>query len=283
MFIDLFGYRIYWTVPVAIILVFFILFILKKIISYRRESKAVYSLSVITDWQRENIPSILRKRISESQDEDNILRLCNYIENNTYWNDEEILEIDEDLVMDATFMLLNEVGELMCEDMGVKNKNRAILILVAIDFINGSLDLSSGRIEEWMDDALPGETGDDSSKYSEQRAINLYASTLERVADNYINHVIDAIPQITDAFLPLRGLTVDEFIDIFTETTELEDVYDINDKTANVIAYALYDQIAGLLERYQGKTVNNYYSSYIRALAVVLNKMTYPEIVSTIV
>lgn len=283
MYVDLFGYRIYWTVFALITIIMVLGFLLYRIISYLRESRAVYSLSVITDWQKENIPSILRDRIEQAQDQDNILRLCNYIENNKYWNDEEITEIDEDLVIDASFMLFNEVGKLIADEMNIVNKNRAILILTTIDFMNGSLDLSSGKIDEWMDDALPGATGEKGEDPSVKRSLQLISSSIDRTGDKYVSATSEGIPLITDAFAPLRGMDVDRLADAFDEAFVCDDIKKLSEATSRIATYSLYDQIGNLLETYEGETINNYYSSYIRTLAVVLNKMYYPEIIETII
>lgn len=279
MYIDLLGYRIYWTFFVLIIVLTLLVFIGIRVFSYRREAKAVYTLSVITEWQKNNIPSILRGRLGQSIDEDNILRLCNYIEQNKYWNDEEMLEISEDVVIDATFLLFNEIGELL-EDLNLVNRNRAILILVTIDFMNGALDLSEGKISEWMDEALPG--SDPTGYSSPEKAMQLFTSTIDRAGSQYVDMDLNRIPLTAHAFSPLRNMEVDVLGDAIDDVSDAEKLSNCSEKTRDVIAYCLYDQILELLHQYDGDTVNNYYSSYIRALAVDLNNEDYPNIIDSL-
>lgn len=281
MYVDLFGYRIYWTVFALVFGLIALAFVLLRLRSYLKESKAVYSLSVITDWQKENIPGILRSYVEHLDDPDKILMLCNYIENNTYWNDEEILEIGEDVVMDATFIIINEIGKILAGGLNVKSKNRIVLLLVTLDFMNGSLDLSSGKIENWMDSAFQGGEVDGDEDLG--KVWELYFNSIDRVGQQYIDKVLEGIPRITSAFDPLAGLKTEELLTALNDVIDAVKFSDLSERTVFILSCCLYDQIGSNLERYSENTVNNYYSSFFRAFAVLLDKASYPEIVSSIV
>lgn len=283
LYVDLFGYRIYWTVFALILIIFAIVFILIRLFLYRKEAKAVYKYSIITDWQKKNIPDILRKRLDDfnEKDQDNILRLCNYIENNYYWNDEEILEINENLVIDASFSLLNEISDLMINGLSVENKNRIVLLLTTIDFMNGSLDFSSGKIDNWMDEAL-SDGGAPNKDKNVQRVIELLYSSVDR-AGKYVDTMLNRVSYETDAFLPLKGMNLDEMADAIYEIVDKNDVKKVENKYLEIAALCLFDQINELLKNYKENTINNYYASYLRAMAVSLDKNYYPEIIDTII
>lgn len=283
LYIDLFGYRIYWTVFALILIIFAIVFILIRLFLYRKEAKAVYKYSIITDWQKKNIPDILRKRLDDftEEEQDNILRLCNYIENNHYWNDEEILEINEHLVIDASFLLLNEISDLMVKGLSVENKNRIVLLLTTIDFMNGSLDFSSGKIDNWMDESL-SDGGASNKDKNVQRVIELLYSSVDR-AGKYVDTLLDRVSYETDAFLPLKGISVDEMGDAIFEIVDKNDVKKVENRYLEIAALCLFDQINELLKNYNENTINNYYASYLRAIAVSLDKNYYPQIIDTII
>ena len=278
MRVEVFGYYLY---PLFFVYLFGIpLAITAAIILFKRfrASKAVYSINVITDWQKDNIPFILRKQVGVFTKTELVNDICDYIQYNEYWNDDEMLEIDESIVMDSVKALLNEVYEVFISD-----PNKAVLILNTIDTMNGGLDLSSGRITEWMDDALPGQGTDYGMTDSDAKLFVLMVSTVVRANDLYTRSGIDKIPAITDAIEELVGLSITQLDMVAERIEEASNFEDISDRDLYICKCCLMDHVLNLFKKYNDITINDYYLSYIRALACVLDKQSYPDIVSTIV
>ena len=278
MRIELFGYYFYPAFFITLIGV--PLLIVLTIILIRRlsERRQVYSTSRITSWEKKYIPAILKKEKREAQNEhyEEILNgLIEYVEECTYWNSDELLEIDVDAIIILTSILFDEVKEQHAED-----PDKSVLLLHAIDNLNGGIDYDQGK--HWMADDMAQLNNHEKMGIDEAKALALCESSVERTIDEYVDLDSNKIPLITKAYNEMIGLTREDFGSALRDIEHCIDFTDMKEATYNILELTMIDLIDKIITTQENDYFDGYYLSYFRTLASIIDRQLYDDILKTI-
>ena len=278
MRIELFGYYFYPAFFITVIGVPLLVVLLIILIRRLKERRQVYSTSRITSWEKKYIPQILRKEKREAQNEhyETILDgLIEYVEECTYWNTDELLEIDIDAIIILTSILFDEVKESHVED-----PDKSVLLLHAIDNLNGGIDYDQGK--HWMADDMAQLNNHEKMGIDEAKALALCESSIERTMDEYVDLDSNKIPLITKAYHEMIGLTREDFGSALRDVEHCIDFTDMKEATYNILELTMIDLIDKIITSQEKDYFDNYYLCYFRTLASIIDRQLYDDILKTI-
>ena len=161
-------YRIYaplFLLILAVIIVISIILglIMKVVSSHKTKVKASFydNFCRITQWQRQNIPAILNKYNATKENK----YILKYMNNNTVWYTDEILDVDSDIIIRMDSILFEELQAN--PDPTDNDKNLySFLLLSTIDRMNGGPNFDENGYEPWISaDIIPDVSISDALKH----------------------------------------------------------------------------------------------------------------------
>lgn len=278
MRIELFGYYLYPAFFITIILVPII--IVGSIILIKRliERKNVYNSSKITSYEKKHIPPLIEseKDVTDNEEYIKILdELEDYIKECTYWNIDELLEIDKDAIILLTSLLFDEVKE-----NHKKDPDKCVLLLHAIDVINGNYDYETKS--QWMADDMTELNNHYKMGADEAKLLFLCESSLERIIDMYVNIDSNKIPAITDAIPELIGTERENIASAMRDVEHCIDFTELKSATFNMLELSLIDMLDNVINTQEKDFFDEFYISYFRSLACIIDRQLYDNILKTI-
>lgn len=283
-FIEIAGYRFYpaFLLLLALIpiLVFLSVFLIRKF-RIIKEKRQVYSTSKITTFEKKYIPQLLDYEIKDAEDDgDNdyaasIEDIKDFVIKCTYWNNDELLAINQDSILILTSILFDDIKANY-----TRNPDRAVLLLHSIDNINGGMDFSENS--DWMPEDMPAIENSDKMEKNEARALELAKTSLNRAVQNYLNDDTDEIPITSNAFESLRGVSGSRLVAALEDIITTDSFYNLKDDTYEILSGSLIDQIDQLISEETNDYFDEYYLAYFRLLASLIDRQTYNEILKTI-
>lgn len=278
MRIELFGYYFYPAFFITIIGVPLILAMLFILIRRLKERKAVYSNSVITDWQKKHLVKIIDNNIEKTSNSKYVEILeeaKDFITDCKYWNNEEMIEINKDMVVLLSLIFFEDV-KMNYKD----NPDRCVLLLNAIDAMNGGVDANLKK--HWMEDDFPELENDEAMTRDETKLLCLCNTAVSRAMTNYINPDSQNIPKLTLAFEDLIGMETEDFGSVSRHILHCRDFTTLKNSDYRIIAMCLIDMIDEEFKKLKDDYFEPYYLCYFRALACVLDHNLYDYILDTI-
>ena len=278
MRIELFGYYFYPAFFITLIGVPLLIVLTIILIRRLKERRQVYSTSKITSWEKKYIPPILKKEKREAQNEhyEEILDgLVEYIEECTYWNTDELLEIDIDAIIILTSILFDEVKEEHGED-----PDKSVLLLHAIDNINGGIDYDLGH--NWMANDMAQLNNHEKMGTDEAKVLALCESSVDRTINEYVDLDSNKIPLITKAYHEMVGLTREDFGSALRDIEHCIDFTDMKEATYNILELTMIDLIDKIITTQEKDYFDEYYLSYFRTLACIIDRQLYDDILKTL-
>lgn len=278
MRIEIFGYYVHvllFVIIFAVILVGVLSFIL---IRRLKERKQVYTTSRITDWEKNNIPKLLRKEIDSVNDADytnKINKIINYIQTCDYWNNDELIELDKDSILLITSILFDYVKENHSS-----NPDKCVLLLHTIDNANGGIDFSNGN--NWMSEDFQMQKNSGKMSDDESRAILLCQNAVTKAYEKYINTDTDAVPLITKAIPELSGKKYEQFQSAVDDIAVCKGFDSMKESTYNMTEICLIDEIDKFIEVEEDDYFDEYYLCYFRVLASLIDRQPYDEILESL-
>ncbi|WP_286078002.1 hypothetical protein [Thomasclavelia cocleata] len=278
MRIELFGYYFYPAFFVTIILVPIIIvgavILIRKLI----ERKNVYSSSKITSYEKKHIPPLIEaeKKLTNNEEYIKILdELEEYVKECTYWNIDELLEIDKDAIILLSSLLFDEVKE-----KHKKDPDKCVLLLHTIDIINGNYDYETKV--QWMADDMTELNNHYKMGQDEAKLLFLCDSSLERLIDEYVNIDSNKIPAITEAIPELVGLEREDIASAIRDIEHCIDFTELKSSTFNILELSLIDMLDKVINTQEKDSFDEFYISYFRSLACIIDRQLYDAILKTI-
>ena len=243
-----------------------------------KERRQVYSTSKITSWEKKYIPTILQKEKREAENEyyEEILEgLIEYIKDCTYWNTDELLEIDVDAIIILTSVLFDEIKKDHIED-----PDKCVLLLHAIDNINGGIDYDMGH--NWMANDMAQLNNHEKMGSDEAKVLALCESSVDRTINEYVDLDSNKIPLITKAYHEMIGLTREDFGSALRDIEHCIDFTDMKEATYNILELTMIDLIDKIITTQEKDYFDEYYLSYFRTLACIIDRQLYDDILKTL-
>lgn len=278
MRIELFGYYFYPAFFITLIGVPLLIVLTIILIRRLKERRQVYSTSRITSWEKKYIPVILKKEKREAQNEHyekTLEGLIEYVEECTYWNTDELLEIDIDAIIILTSVLFDEIKKEHTED-----PDKCILLLHAIDNLNGGIDYELGK--HWMADDMTQLNNHEKMGIDEAKVLALCESSVERTINEYVDLDSNKIPLITNAYSEMIGLTREDFGSALRDIDHCVDFTDMKEATYNILELTMIDLLDKIITTQENDFFDGYYLSYFRTLACIIDRQLYDDILKTI-
>ena len=278
MRIELFGYYLYPAFFITVIGVPVLVTLLIIFLRRFKERKQVYSTSIITTWEKKHIPELLNKEIDESDSEEYseiINNLKEYVQTCDYWNTDELLEINKDSIIILTSILFDEVKE-----KHASNPDKSVLLLHAIDNINGGIDYEMGK--NFMEEDMSQLNNHEKMGVDEAKVLSLCETALNRVISEYVDLDSQKIPIVTEAISELIGVEREDLGSALRDVLHCIDFTELKESTFDMLELALIDMIDKIIESHQEDYFDQYYLSCFRTLACVIDRQLYNDILKTI-
>lgn len=278
MKIELFGYYFY---PAFFITVIGVPILIAFIIIFARRFKLkrkVYSNSLISAWQKKYIPKIIDNEISEATNSQYIQILKDgkdFVVNNKYWNNDEMVEKNKDSIVLLTKLFFDKVRREYKED-----PDTCVLLLNTIDIMNGGIDADIKS--HWMSEDLQYFENDERMTKNEGRLVCLCATAIHKLLEEYVDDDIGRIPQLTLAIDELKGEETEDIASVERHLLHCTDFTDLSNSDYDLITRALFDLIDKEFKQQRDDYFEPYYLCYFRALACSIDKNLYDDIIDSI-
>jgi hypothetical protein len=266
------------------------LLLIRNIFKEKKQEEKVNDKYKITQWQRKYLCQLIKAYLKDNDLEDDFDYLMKdfekYVKESTYWNLDELLELSDDMVKNITIILF----EVAQESYSLRHFDDAVLVLHAIDFINGGMDNPDYFDGEypWIGEDIPEMRNYQDMTDEEARTLYIYESAVEELY-SFVDPDIDKIPEGENVLSFCKRLSKKDMEDAVTDLCGVIDILNLTDKTRDVTAKSLFNSISYLLGDIFNEDGDNYvqyvdeYRRYqIRALASVIDKQLYSDVVASI-
>lgn len=263
---------------------------LVNILNNKKQENNINEHYEITTWQRKHLCRLMTEYIEDNDLKnaflDTISELRKYINDNKYWNLDELLEIDDNIVKYTTLLLF----EIAKQEYVDNHNDNAVLILNAIDFINGGMDNPDyyDGPYPWIGEDIPEMRNHQDMTDEEARTVYIYESAVEDLY-SYVDDDLDKIPEKSDVLDFCKRLSKQDIQNASGDLCSIIDILEINTKTRDVVAKALFNSISTLLgsvfddeDSDNVKYMDEYRRYQIRALAAVIDNQLYSDVVDSI-
>lgn len=287
------GDNMYLIYPPALILFFIVFFAIAgsvavvNILKNKKKENTAYKYYEITDWQRNKLmPLVKRHNKIEDAYRGDVEWIQSYINKNKYWNIEEILEdapSSKTVMVMSIYMLEAAIGEYSLEHF-----NNAVLILHAVDFLNGGMDgdIYDGDYQ-WIGDEIDSLKNHTDMTDEEARTLYLYASAVINLID-LCDEDLEKIPDEIDVEPFCKTLSLTDMELAADELDQVVDIHNegISDETRDVVSRGLFNNIsillAEILDDDDVKFMDEYRRYTLRALVACIDKQPYSEFIETV-
>ena len=283
-------YPAFFITVIAVIIIIIAVLIIKNIMKNKKQENSINKNYEITIWQRQHLIQLMNEYIKDNNIDattlDIVSELNIYMKNSKYWNMDEIIEINEDIIPYSTLILF----QIAINKYSDNNMNDAVLILHALDFINGGMDNPDYYEGEypWIGEDIPELRNHKDMTEEEARTIYLYASAIEDIL-RLVDSDIGKIPENLDVLSFCKRLSQKDIENASGDIGSVIDFLEINQKTRDIAAKALFNNIIILLGDIFDKDSKNYeknideYRRYtLRALATAIDGQLYSDIIKSI-
>lgn len=274
----------------AMFVALLIVIALVNILNNKKQENNINEHYEITTWQRKHLCRLMTEYIEDNDLKnaflDTISKLRKYINDNKYWNLDELLEIDDNIVKYTTLLLF----EIAKQEYLDNHNDNAVLILNAIDFINGGMDNPDyyDGPYPWIGEDIPEMRNHQDMTDEEARTVYIYESAVEDLY-SYVDDDLDKIPEKSDVLDFCKRLSKQDIQNASGDLCSIIDILEINTRTRDVVAKALFNSISTLLgsvfddeDSDNVKYMDEYRRYQIRALAAVIDNQLYSDVVDSI-
>lgn len=283
----------YIIYPATFVLIFIVMVVIMLIVFFinRHKEKKMEKMNDdcfrITQWQRKHVGRLCKDYVKDNEMgpfEDSIKKLDDFILNSTYWNPEEMLEIDKELIKNATYIMFFVAQE----SFELKQFDDAVLMLHAIDIMNGGPDNPDYFEGEypWIGDEVPELKNSDEMSEEEMRTMHLYASALEDLV-SFVDEDLGKIPESVSVPEFCKRLSLTDMNEAREDVYSAIDIHALQDETRDVIAKALFNSVSitwgeVLDGTGQADSIDEYRRYPLRALAAAIDNQMYSEVIDSI-
>ena len=278
MRVELFGYYLYPAFFITVIGVPLLIVGLIILLRRLKEKRQVYATSIITTWEKKYLPKIIEKEKKTTDNESYIAilnELKEYIADCNYWNTDELLEIDKDEIIILTNFFFEQVKVKHNE-----NPDKCVLLLHAIDNINGGIDYDLGN--HWMADDMVSLQNHEKMGIDEAKVLALCEGTIEKAVSQYVNLDTNKIPVVTAAISEMVGMEREDFGSALRDVVHCIDFTDLKESTFEILELVFIDAIEKIINSQKEDFFDEYYLSYIRTLASIIDRQLYDDVLKTI-
>lgn len=252
----------------------------------KTNSKSLYKYFVITKWQKKNIPVYLkeyRSKFELTDDEDKCCDLfLEYLDESKYWNVDELNELRPNLAKKISIIMYFMIKEAYLN----KEKDKAILLIHAFDFINGGMEQESyGKVYEWISEDVDMYRNHKEMSDEEARLLFLYISAVSDTM-GFIDPDLEKIPEDVAVEDFCKRIKQSEYEDTMEALGLTVDVRNLKGPEVDVIVKSLlnnlYLMLSGIAEEDEIEYVDELRRYPIRALAAILDGGLYSDIIDSI-
>lgn len=280
-------YPAFFIAVFAVVIAIMAFLIIRNMIKERNGSKAADDSFRITQWQRKHVMRFYRNFSKDNGLENSWGRhdkaLEDYILNSTYWNVDELLELDKDLVKESS-MILFLVAQ---ESFELKQMDDAVLLLHTIDMMNGgpdNIDFNDGEYP-WIGPDVAELRNHEEMSDEEARLMHLYESALSDLY-SFVDEDLEKIPEGLDLPTFCKRLSVHDMEDAAKDLYSCIDIHAFEPGTKDVITKAMFASVsimmAGVFDEDDIEYLDEYRRYSIRALAAIIDGQLYSEVIDSI-
>ena len=226
----------------------------------------------ITAWQRKNLNLIIDedvKQYGDSSGETYVTRanrIQAYINRRREWNRDELLQLDKTSLHYLSVVILENVDACIKHNLN----NKAVLLLCALDYINGGAPVLNGHLD-WLGDDLPElKNHREMSKY-EARLLNIFKDAITE-AWEYVDEDLGKIPETSHIDDKLKEFSSDDFIDAFNRIDECVDVKELTEEPLIIATRMLNRKVQSYSSTIGDDGLKYHQLYYVRALACAAEK-----------
>lgn len=281
-YIQIGGYLLYLPFFIAIIFVPIIITVIVVLIINKKYDKLNKNLDVITQYQKTKLDEILDKEIENTPEateayHELIRQIQGYIRHKRFWDPQELLDMHENSLL----LLTTVIFEKIKEDVKNNNKNEAVLLCHALDFINCGVSYE-GKEMEWIGDEIECTKNHEDMSDNEGRLFKLCLSTVERLWE-FVDADLEKIPESISEIDPtLKTYKAFDFETAYDDLSECVDFRNLKPETFDICARGLVYILDDIISELDKQYLPYYQVYYVRALACCLDKQLYDAIVESI-
>lgn len=264
-------------IAVPAVIVFGVIFYLNH-----KQDKRNLLLDTITKWQKQNIVRIIDEYIEKNpklpeQKVKNLRGFQGYVRHNRLWDSEDILDIGDGALIDASKALFEKIKE----DVEGGNRNEAVLLCHTIDFMNCGVEYE-GNIIQWIGDEMESIKNHTDMDDNEARLLSVVSNTIGMVR-TLVDPDIEKIPELFDVDQVLKTYNLYDFNAAISDVENTIDFRNLQAETYDIASRCLTHHIYyNILYETEKDYVPYHQIYYIRALACTLDRLLYDAILNSI-
>lgn len=239
-----------------IIVVITILFVAFMAVNKSSTKKNIRHIYHITKWQKQELANSIDYAYEIKDTDSELKSVCletdeyiddfiDYVNNNKYWNIDDLFQINESLPINISYLLLQDV-KASCFDPALYDIDRAVLLLHSIDLINGGADMD-GKKYLWMDESIEEAIGDSKSS-NENRMRTIFFMALDNVAEYFREEEGEDGEKVfgdisADAPYYVRDFTYSDYESAYDDLASKTKIKDLTEDTKKMITAGLIDAL----------------------------------------
>lgn len=288
----------YILYPAFFVLLFLILIIMAGIIfainmmKERREEHSTDDNYRITKWQRQHAVRLCKDYINDNGlgDEYGSVfdRLERYVLDSTYWNLDEMLDIDKDMVKKISIVMFLAAQESYI----LGNNDDAVLLLNTLDMINGGPDNPdyTGGDYPWIGEDVPEMRNHQDMSEEEARTLHLFFSAVGDLI-SFVDEDLGKIPEASSAPDFCKRITQQEMEACAEDLVSIVDIRAIKSESRDIVCKAMFLDVSIMIggifmsdneDSKDIRYIDEYRRYSIRALAAAIDNQTYSEVIDSI-
>jgi len=288
-------YPAFFVLLFALLILIAVVVFVVNLLRERKEEHSADDNYKITEWQRKHVVRLCRDYIKDnnmSEYEDNINRLERYILDSTYWNLDEMLDIDDNIIKESTIVMF-----LAAQDSYLlKQYDDAVLLLNTIDIMNGGPDNPEymGGEYPWIGEDIPEMRNHQDMTEEEVRTLHLYFSSIADLL-SFVDKDLGKIPEDSPAPDYCKRITQKDMEECAGDLISIVDIRAIKPENREVLCKALFLNVSITLsgifmgeekvldeEGKEIRYVDEYRRYSIRALASAIDGQLYSDVIDSI-
>lgn len=241
-------YPAFFILIFAIFISIMIIMLAIHFIKERKEEHANDDSFKITEWQRKYVIRLCRDymRDNEVSDEyeESINKLEKFILESTYWNLDELLEIDKNLVKNASLVLFFAAQDSYL----LQQEDDAVLLLHTIDMMNGGPDNPDyfGGDYPWIGDEVQEMKNHKDMTDEEARTLYMWFSAVGDIA-SFVDEDLGKIPEASSAPQYCKRISQEEMETCAQDLLEIVDIRALKPENRDIVCKAMFCNILIML------------------------------------
>lgn len=234
-------YPAFFILLFVIFVLFFVGLFLFKLVKEKKAEKAENDKYRITQWQRKHVVRLCKDYLRDNSENEDYMdaleRLERYISDSTYWNMDEMIDIEKNMVRNITLILFFTAQESYL----VGDEDDAVMLLHTLDMVNGGPDNPDyeGGEYPWIGDDVDEMRNHQDMTEEETRTLHLWFSSVSTLA-SFVDPDLGKIAENSPAPSYCKRISQEEMEACMEDLVTIVDIRGLQPSNRDVVCKAVF-------------------------------------------